>query len=342
MDVQKTYPINDDFHIILGWSDREQHYHGRLEGLHIQEGVPYEYRILHGYQDFNEMLEQARIDVVEMTGVEWFEVPAEDISEFQQAPTINSEPTLYPINMLDTEYAAMLAAQTSQPPLPPPSFEQFLTAIGHDTQQYSDDAELEDLAQEQADALAELELCVFHLEALREGEQGLIENDRPDMTVEARQRNIVAQTAAMLASNVYAIAVELRNETFTTMANSEGIEHWDIDTLLDDRELALIDAYCENLCGSRLSAFIKSVERGFNPVNGVPLSCRNPAAYDQAALFPSPDTEQLYEQYMSPQEAAETARIQRLDARQRTEGEWAYLAMNDAALCNLHSGQDRG
>ena len=190
-----------------------------------------------------------------------------------------------------------------------------------------DDLDPLDQAQERADALAELEYCVFELKRLRDIEQGTIDDDHPQRSLEERRSTLLAQTAAGLASNAYAIAAALSPSTFTTMANSDGIEVWDLDTLLGEQELRLVDDYCEALCRTRLTDFPIAVQRGFNPTNGVPFAYYpHPERYDPTALFPSPETETLYEGCgLTAEEAANVVRIQRQDLRDRTAEEWAYL-----------------
>lgn len=200
-----------------------------------------------------------------------------------------------------------------------------------------------DQAAEHADVMTELEHCVFELVNLRDYERGEIEDTEPARSIEQRRSNILAQTAAMVASNVYGIASELTPSTFTTMANSDGINDWDIYTLLDERELGLINDYCASLCRTRFTDFPLAVQRGYDPTNGVPLEYRdNPERYDPAALFPSPQTETLYQNCgMTAEQAAEVARIQRLDLRDRTEEDWRYLSQQHTVLMASPMGQDR-
>lgn len=199
-----------------------------------------------------------------------------------------------------------------------------------------------DQASERADALAELEHCVYELVRLQEIESSERENDFPDRSIEHRRNALLAQTAAGLASNVYEIAEALRSATFTTLANCDGIDDWDMNTLFDGRELALIDTYCLNLCGSRLTAFVRSVERKFNPTNGVPLDCPNPERYDPARLFPSTSTDIFLQGCgMAEEHAVEVARLQRMDLRERTEENWEYLEEQLNSLRNSQREQER-
>lgn len=192
----------------------------------------------------------------------------------------------------------------------------------------NNDQDPDDETQERADALAELEHCVFELVNLRDYERGEIEDIASERSIEQRRSNLLAQTASMLASNAYAIASQLSPSTFTTMANSDGLNDWDIYTLLDERELSLINNYCESLCRTRLTDFPLAVQRGYNPTNGVPLEHHpNSEQYNRAALFPSPQTERTYQQFcgMTEEQAAEAVRILRLDLRDRTEADWNFL-----------------
>lgn len=145
-------------------------------------------------------------------------------------------------------------------------------------------------------------------------------------TLDQARSSTLAQTAVDLINNVPALADQLpSNYAYQLMTSSYG-ELWDIHTLIAPPQLAIIDEYVQGLCRTKLTGFQQAIARGFSPLTGVPLDCPNPEAYDQAALFPSPETERLYELYMSPEEAVEMVRIQRLDLRERSEEEWAYLA----------------
>ena len=96
--------------------------------------------------------------------------------------------------------------------------------------------------------------------------------------------------------------------------------------LFNPAQIEAIDQYVQAECGSPLSSFPQAVMNyGYDPTTGVPLGA-DPETYDLQQLFPHPQTEQLYEQYMSSEHAAELARIQRQTSlSDRTEEEWTYL-----------------
>ena len=312
MHIQKRYPVGDAYRAIVGWSDRNHgFYYGRIEQLHILD-EPYQFRELSGLREFSPMLEFLQTAANELASITNFELPESDLLELQQAPIQAAEPAqppLYPLNMLDTDYAEMVRrdAVAAQQTL-------------HNT----------------------LAFCVDVLEGLRnqcdDDSANFIEG-----TVEQRVSDILARTAIELVQQTPELFELVDWEQLAVLTSAlESDELLSYSNLFGPMQITDIDRYVQNHCRSPLTNFPKAVlARGYDPTSGVPLDCPNPETYDLTALFPYPETETLYELYMSPDEASVTARIQRLDPRDRTESAWTFLEEHAAALHELHSRQGR-
>ena len=341
MNFSRTYDLEASHQLTLGYSEDTKSYFSTLVTIEPEPQTVWAYKPPTQYlqnelqaQPLEVMLAFAEQAVRQETEGRTFVLPDSAYQQLQQAPNI--VPVLASGSAaMDTDYVPGLEYQ--QPILG-------IEALGWN----SDTSPVpqlspEDQSAERADALGQLEYCVFELVRLRDIERGDLNDPHPEQSVEQRRNALLAGTAAGIASNVYAIASQLRPETFTAMANQERIEHWDIYTLLDERERRLINDYCESLCRSRLTDFPLAIQRGYNPTNGVPLDFHpHPETYDPATLFPSPQTETLYQEAgMTAEQAIECTRIQRLDIRDRTETDWNYLEQRGSEIVLSQIEQER-
>ena len=233
----------------------------------------------------------------DLAGVVNFELPESDLLELQQAPTTVAEspqPRLYPIDMLDTEYAEMLRQRAE--------------------------------AEEQA-RLDPLTLCVDILEGLRNQRDDGLENGI-DGTVEQRVSDILARTAIELVSDTPELFELVDWAQLAVLTNAlESDELLSYCDLFEPTQITAIDECVQSRCGTPLTEFSRAVlDRAYDPTTGVPLGM-DPEHYDPTWLFPSPETERLYEANgLTAEQAAEAARIQRIvDLRERSESDWQYL-----------------
>ena len=114
--MQKDYALGDEYRAFIIWSDHNQgYYFGRVEQLH-EQGESYEFRELSGIPELTSIVEFVKAAAYDLVGIEDFDVPEEDLEQLRQAPTTTAAPQtkLYPIDMLDTDYAAMLVEQAEQ------------------------------------------------------------------------------------------------------------------------------------------------------------------------------------------------------------------------------------
>ncbi|MEO0375467.1 MAG: hypothetical protein AAF329_12750 [Cyanobacteria bacterium P01_A01_bin.17] len=329
MDVEKTYSLGP-YRVVLGWTDTEQEYYGRIEPSLIEEGKPYAYHLIIGHRDWAAMLAFTQEEVTRITGTDFLEIPESDIRELVDAPhtRLVDSSEIERLPMLDTDYAQNPIygnqRSSSEQHL---SFEEFLAFIddGQDSDLFSDAAAYDDLVQMVADCYSELEACVSCLKSflLMEGQE---HTDDSEARRESLCQSAISFTAGQLVQTNEALFRSFPLERIGEIAHASTEDMTaSVNQIYTPEELARINRVTVSLCGSKLTDFIKAVERGYDPVTGLPLECPNPESFSWAATIQEGE-ETLYQQsVLSEEQASRAVAIQRTDPRYREEEDWAFL-----------------
>ncbi|NEP18713.1 MAG: hypothetical protein F6J97_17740 [Leptolyngbya sp. SIO4C1] len=297
MDTEKQYRVGEH-RLILGWRDTEQFYYARIE---TEQDKPDSLWTLAEPRDkLNQLLQFASINLRSVTGLETFQLSAEDWAALQEAPDcIRIDPAqLQRLDILDTDYVQVPDWVTD------PYFEQPGIAEDIDT-----------LCQDR------LAACVARLVELQHIEHSGEPLDDYGSVEDSRNRAI-AETAAFLAET----SRLLSDERLQVLSSIPFDNLWHISELFTEAEIEDIDGFTCDLCRSRLSDFPKAIQRGYDPTTGLPLSFAESEGFSWDNTTPS-SAASLYQQYGFSEEAAwQLVHIQRTDPRDRTEQDWAFLS----------------
>lgn len=359
MDVEKAYAIGSKngmpYRAVLGWSDTGQNYYARLEADQenpetvVQFGFDRDERgnsllMLCNHLD----IEAAKLLEVEAFSIQNMENFDDGYVELRQAPRqrLVDPNSLQRLDLSSEEFFSdpgrfMSAAGTIYPdgqvPLdetpftqdiePPPGrqilpYEEFLRIIdyGAGTELFGEDAPIEDLEQMVADSLAELEACVCHLVEISQARQ-----DASAETLEQQRHAAIAFTAGELVQINEGLCRTFSVERIGTIAHAYENDSATIATIYTPAEIERINRLTVALCGSKLTEFSQAIERGYDPVTGLPLGCSNPEAF-RYEILATPEALYCYRLLgLSAQDAARTVYIQGTDPRYRTEDDWEFL-----------------
>lgn len=342
MDVENSYQVNA-FEVTIGWSDADRQFYAQLVNTKGCGDEQPAMRQIRSPTDCLRMLDWLSAAIEELTGVVEFYPPHHAIAKLMDAPTIQAQPisvedflanpgqfmdssgTLYPDGRPPTaepfrqDRDIQAAIQGSGIP-----FEEFLQCIESDSSVWNETVASADSAGVSADLLSELHYCVDVLDGWQVAENDGIASEF-DGTLAERQDDVLARTAISLILKTPDLSKNLTDsdrEAFSAALNSSFL--LDYEEAFSEEQRAAIDALTTSLCRSPLSGFPQAVARRYSPVSGLIIGSSAPI--DTERLFASPETERLYEQFMSPEEAAKMVRIQRLlDLRDRTEADWKFL-----------------
>lgn len=358
MDIENTYTVKS-FQVTIGWSDENRQFYAEL----VDTSCPVDEKptrdLLKTPTDCLRMLDWLSETLEQHTGVVEFYPPHHDIVKLMDAPLLQTQPlavedflanpgqymdatgTLYPDGRPAT-VAPFLQDRDIETAMEGPelSFERFLEFIESAPSLWTQDHNREDVRQEVTDAINELHSCVDILDGWQEAEDAGITSEI-EGTLAERQSDILSRTAIHLIVKINPLSGILEPSEMTRFAAvSQADTLLSYEDLFSEEQRAAIDALTTSLCRAPLSGFPQAVARRYSPVDGRTFGTA-PNASSPESLFPGPETERLYEQFMSAEEAAETARIQRRDPRDRREEDWAYLAERHKTLLNLSQRCER-
>lgn len=310
MDVEIVYS-HGLYRIVLGFFDKKQEHFARIETDSTDPKVQWEYKASEKSLGFDVlgMLSHTQKAARSLTGIEYFEVDNYDMNQLIKAPHSRqvSPAELTHIEALDTDYLA--------------GFDLYTAAIDEVLPELSDEQV------ETAESTALLRECVQTLYQLQQIENcELADLQHSYGTVEARKASTVAVTALELVTNCYGLATSMAidSRAIADEIVSEQIP-WQISDVFNEQEIAQIDSFTENLCGSQLSQFQKAVERGYDPTTGLPLDCQNPETFSWAQTVPN-GAEALYIQNgMTEVNASRMIFVQQTDPRDRSDNDWNFL-----------------
>lgn len=309
VNVEKIYQIGekDDvpYRAVVGWSDTQQAYYACIETDSELSDIFWKLPPRIGLTDVDTIMAITGSVVEALTKEAGrFYPAAEDIAILQQAPRQREvDPSeLIPIDMLDTDYAAKLAAEDTLA-----------------------------LAEEQMVCMQSLTYCVSMLRDLQQREA--IDDAYDIGSFTERRSTILAQTAADLVLYVEELNQAISGVSIHNLASSDHTELWDYDALLMPQEIERIDDYVQSLCDSRLTGFPQAISRGYNPVTGLLLDCPNPEAFTWEEMVRSAESMALYEAHgLLPEQARQVVEVQCTDPRYRSVEEWALLEETGAQL----------
>ena len=353
MDVEKTYQIGyaDQLpvRLAIGWSDTNQEHYARIE---TDTTTPETLRFYSPSTDefsysLSILLIHLQDEILEVTGMDNFVIPSEDLETLQTAPRqrLVDPSEIEELDMLDTDYAIapiygtidISSANTTQQL----TFEEFLRAIdyGRDTGLFADDAPIEDLEQTVQDCYAELQTCVSgirdFIDAFQRANAAISKE-----TLDNQCNREVNITATLLLELNQALHMSFPRVRIQEIGAASADDTAAIDQIYTPEELERINAVTTRLCGSKLTNFYRAAQRGYDPVTGLPLECPNPESFrwedtvDDTAVS-------LYQHYgLSNEEARRAIEIQRTDPRFRTEEDWILLEETRTQLKLIAQGQE--
>ena len=351
MDVEKTYQIGYVEHLpvrlAIGWSDTNQEHYARIE---TDTTTPETLRFYSPSTDefsasLSMLLVHLQDEILEVTGMDDFVIPSEDLETLQTAPrqVLVDPASLQRIELTDEEFfsqpgrymdsSGRIYEDGHLPPGAQPfqqdrepiagdgtlSFEQFADIIDSDMPP-------EDVADALSDMVSELSFCAETLIQLDSIEKGLIADWRNTFgSVQERRDTVIAQTAKEMVAMNYSLAMAFPAQRRGAIMSASFGELLHIDTLLEAEEIDQIDATVEALCGSKLTVFQRAVGRGYNPVNGLPINCPNPESFRWGNTIDD-NAVALYQQYGLSHDAAQRAvEIQQTDPRHRSDTDWRLI-----------------
>lgn len=358
MNVEKTYPIGASidgtyYQAVIGWSDTHQEYYARLETEAEEPDVYREYRpSIDGFDySLTILLAHLQFEVSDSTGKADFVLSDEDIQALSAAPRqrLVDPSELIRIDVLDTDYAAdpseyvdphsgyifQRGRSAERQEIVP--YQEFLNTIESDVTE-------ERVSQAVYNSISELNFCTDVLLRLNRIELGLDDDWSQSIgTVQQRRETVIAQTARQITAMNDKLAMAMSSERRAAIASPSFEELLNIHTLLEPQEVDLIDTATEPLCGTKLTGFELAIARGYHPVTGLPLECRNSETYSWEAAV-SDSAVDLYAAYgMSEEEAGRVVAIQRTDPQYRGTDDWAFLEgmYQRLSAMNEHNGSAR-
>ena len=358
MDVEKTYQIGYaeqlPIRLAIGWSDTHQEHYARIE---TDATTPETLRSYSPSTDefsasLSMLLVHLQDEILEVTGIDNFIIPSEDLEALQTAPrqVLVDPASLQRIELTDEEFFSQPGRYMDSSGhiyedghLPPGAqpFQQDREPIAGDGtlsfEQFADiidsDMPSEDVADTVSDMVCELSFCAETLTQLDMIEKGFMADWRNTFgSIQERRDTVIAQTAKEMVAMNYSLAMAFPAQRRAAIMAASFGELLHIDTLFETDEIEQIDATVETLCGSKLTTFQQAVARGYNPVNGLPVNCPNPESFRWENTIDD-NAVALYQQYgLSEEETQHVVAVQRTDPRYRAEEDWTLLEETRAQL----------
>lgn len=357
MDIEKIYPVGSKngvpYRAVIGWSDTHQEYYACIEVE--QEDVEIFWKMpSHDNLSSVDVIVMVVGSVVEplMENDREFVLPTDDLRALQEAPhqVLVNPASLQRLELTDEEFFGnpgqymdaygTIYADGQVPPEAPPfrpdhqpnrvisylSYEEFLCIIDGDTPQ-------DEVDQAVYDSVSELNFCAETLKQLYYIDNGLLEEYPGSFgTTQQRRDTLIAQTARQLIEINDTLAMVIPAERRQAIAEATFEELLHLETLFSTVEIDQINRFVHALCRTKLTDFPIAFERGFNPVNGLPLVCPNPASFSWANTVQDGAIGFYQHSGLSLEEAELAVSIQRTDPRLRTEDDWEFLQSNKETL----------
>ena len=301
MDLERVFPVGSKDGVpcraVLGWSDTQRQYYACIETDVEFSDIFWKLPPDPGLSDVNTIMAITDSVVEALTGEEGRLNPStEDITALQEAPSqrLVDPSTIVRLDMLDTDYAAQLAA---------------------------DEASASET--EESICMATLNYCVEVLSEIqqRENNQELY----AEGSFIERRSTILAQTIADMVPNIEALGDAISDASAHRLATGDYTQLWSLESVVTAEEMTVVDRYVQSLCGSALSGFELAVSRGYNPVDGRYLDGIEPYGVSQAAQHSGVWEAMLQGNVLSHEDAARFNTMVRGDPRNRNEDDWQFL-----------------